>query len=70
MPLINWAQCAMCRIQVENNVSDGGLEMARGLNNGILYLFAAPYIAISVVAYFWYKQSKKNERKVSLGKRY
>lgn len=60
----------MCRTQVENNVSDGGLSMAEGLNTGILYLFFTPYIALGVVAFFWFRQSKWNERKVSVGKRY
>lgn len=63
------AQCAMCRTQVENNVSDGGMSLAEGLNTGILYLFITPYIAIGVVAFFWYRQSKHNERKVSFGRR-
>ena len=68
--LVSRAQCAMCRTQVENNVSDGGLSMAEGLNTGILYLFVTPYIALAVVAFFWFRQSKWNERKVSISKRY
>ncbi|WP_258105094.1 hypothetical protein [Marinoscillum sp. MHG1-6] len=57
------AQCAMCRTQVVNNVSQGDTSLAAGLNTGILYLFFTPYVAIAVVAYFWYKNAKVNEPK-------
>lgn len=70
LPMMVDAQCAMCRMQVVNNVSSGSLTLAQGLNYGILYLFFAPYLMMGVVAYFWYKTSKKNERKVSLNRRY
>jgi hypothetical protein len=55
-----WAQCAMCRTQLENNVSNGSPGIAAGINTGILYLLVMPYIAITVLGYFWYKSSKKN----------
>lgn len=55
------AQCAMCRTQLENNVSNGNPGLAAGLNTGILYLLSVPYLAIMVLGYFWYKSSKKNE---------
>jgi len=54
------AQCAMCRASVENNVSNGDIGIAAGLNTGILYLFVAPYLVIGTVAFFWYRNSKKN----------
>lgn len=54
------AQCAMCRTTLENNVSNGNLGIAAGINTGILYLFFAPYLAIGVIAFFWYKTSKRN----------
>jgi hypothetical protein len=53
------AQCAMCRATLENNVSNGEVGIAAGINFGILYLFAAPYVVISVIAYLWFKYSKK-----------
>ena len=34
------AQCAMCKAVVESGDSD----MAEGINNGILYLMAMPYL--------------------------
>ena len=57
----NQAQCAMCRTQLENNVSNGNPGLAAGLNTGILYLLSVPYLAIMVLGYFWYKSSKRNE---------
>ena len=57
------AQCAMCRATLENNVSNGNIGIAAGINFGILYLFFAPYLAVSVIAYLWYRTSKSNERK-------
>lgn len=63
------AQCAMCRATLENNVSNGDIGIAAGINFGILYLFAAPYTVIALIAFFWYKTSKRtsqNESKSSL----
>lgn len=52
------AQCAMCRASLENNVSNGNIGIAAGINFGILYLFAAPYVIIALIAFFWYRASK------------
>ena len=56
------AQCAMCRATLENNVSNGNIGIAAGINIGILYLFVAPYLAVGVLGYLWYRTSKSNER--------
>ncbi len=62
-----WAQCAMCRATVENNVSSGASRVGAGLNVGILYLLCMPYILFAVIGYFWYRNSKKNnDRKIRL----
>ena len=62
------AQCAMCRTTLENNVSNGNIGIAAGINFGILYLFAAPYTVIALIAFFWYRTSKRsqNESKGSM----
>ena len=60
-----FSQCAMCRATLENNISNGNIGIAAGINFGILYLFVAPYLAIIVVGYFWYRTSKKNENKLN-----
>lgn len=56
------AQCAMCRTQLENNYSNGNPGIAAGINTGILYLLAMPYLAAIVVGYLWLK-STRNARK-------
>lgn len=56
------AQCAMCRTTLENNVSNGDIGIAAGINLGILYLFVAPYLIISLIAFFWYRTSKNARR--------
>ena len=55
-----WAQCAMCRGTVENNVAVGDTSVGAGLNTGILYLFFMPYALFAVIAFFWYKAGKQN----------
>jgi len=57
-----YAQCAMCRASLENNVSNGNIGIAAGINFGILYLFVSPYLVIALIAYFWYRTSKSNSR--------
>lgn len=58
-----FAQCAMCRATLENNVSNGNIGIAAGINFGILYLFFAPYLAVGVIIFLWYRTSKNNARK-------
>ena len=62
----SFAQCAMCKATVENNVSNGEIGIAGNLNAGILYLFVMPYLAIGLIGYFWYKSSKSNAKKKSI----
>ncbi|WP_347173361.1 hypothetical protein [Polaribacter uvawellassae] len=52
------AQCAMCKAVVEN----GDQEMAEGINSGITYLMAFPYLLVALLAYvlFRYKKRIKN----------
>ena len=54
------AQCAMCRTTLENNISEGNPGIAAGINFGILYLLATPYLAIGLIIFFWFRASKKN----------
>ena len=49
------AQCAMCRAVLE---SEGNVAAAEGINNGIVYLMAIPYILVGVLFYFVYKKMK------------
>lgn len=47
------AQCAMCRAVLE---SGSDTSTAEGINNGIVYLMAIPYILVGVVFYAVYKK--------------
>ena len=42
------AQCSMCRAVLE---SEGAQETAKGINNGIIYLMAIPYLLVVFVGY-------------------
>lgn len=55
------AQCAMCKATVEN--AENSESFAAGLNAGILYLMSIPYILFGVIAFMWYRSSKKNKQK-------
>lgn len=61
------AQCAMCRSTLENNFSNGNAGIAAGINTGILYLLAMPYLAAMVLAYLWYKSTRNARKKLSNG---
>jgi hypothetical protein len=63
VPGASSAQCAMCRATLENNLSNGNVGIAAGINFGILYLFLAPYTFVALIAYLWYRTSKNNARK-------
>ena len=54
------AQCAMCKAVVEANLKEGGSAGA-GLNEGILYLMAMPYIAVLLFGVFYFLQKKHNQ---------
>ena len=50
------AQCSMCRAVLE---SEEALETAKGINNGIIYLMAIPYLLVGFVGYQVFKLLKK-----------
>lgn len=51
------AQCPMCRIAAESNLENGGTAGA-GLNTGILYMLAMPYLIVMILGYIWYRNKK------------
>ena len=53
--ICSFAQCAMCRTSAESDLQNGG-SIAKGLNSGILYLMAIPYIILMTGAYFFFKK--------------
>jgi hypothetical protein len=48
----------MCTVAVESNAKSGATS-TNGLNNGIMYLLAAPYLAIGIVGFIWYKKYRR-----------
>ena len=49
------AQCAMCKQAAETSLKSNPNSIARGLNSGILYLMAVPYL---LIAFIFRKQIK------------
>lgn len=54
-PMLSSAQCAMCRAVLE---SQDDSSMAEGINNGIVYLMALPYILVGALFYIVYRKMK------------
>lgn len=52
------SQCAMCRAVLE---SEEGKGTAKGINDGILYLMAIPYLVVGGIGFYLFKiyQRKK-----------
>ena len=47
------AQCAMCRAVLE---SEEDQSLAKGVNNGIVYLMVIPYVLIGGLGYYIYRK--------------
>ena len=47
------AQCAMCRAALESEADN---SQAEGVNNGIVYLMAIPYILVGGLFYLIYRK--------------
>jgi hypothetical protein len=55
-------QCAMCKQAAETSMKSDPNSVARGLNKGILYLMAVPYV---MIAFIFRKQLYAVWKKVS-----
>lgn len=54
-----FAQCPMCKASAESSMKEGS-RVAVGLNRGILYLLAMPYLFYSVLfLIYWLKTRRK-----------
>ena len=58
------AQCAMCKAVVETNLEAGGSK-GSGLNDGILYLMAFPYLAAVGFTILYFLQKKKTRNSLT-----
>ena len=54
------AQCPMCRMSAEQNLKDGGTA-GKGLNAGILYMLATPYLLVGGLGLVWWRNRRKEE---------
>ncbi len=59
LPELAEAQCSMCRAVLE---SDTDTSAAEGINNGILYLMAFPYLLVGGLGYYIYRSRKKSKK--------
>ena len=53
------AQCPMCKMAVESNLKGGG-SAGKGLNAGILYMLATPYVLVGGLAFVWWRNRRRN----------
>jgi len=59
------AQCAQCAATVETNAKSGD-NITKGLNKGILFLLAAPYMAVAIGGYVWYRNYRKKDVSINI----
>lgn len=52
------SQCAMCKASSEANLKAGGGD-PQGLNAGILYILALPYLLVLGIGYWWWSNRRK-----------
>lgn len=52
--IVSFAQCSIC----SKTATQLGEEAGRGLNGGILYLAAAPFLILSYIGYKWWKNNQ------------
>ncbi|MFC3199793.1 hypothetical protein ACFOET_19400 [Parapedobacter deserti] len=59
-PNVAHAQCAMCSLTAENATQNGNSQ-GKGLNKGILFLLAIPYLAAAGIGILWYKRYRSKK---------
>ncbi|WP_417861176.1 hypothetical protein [Winogradskyella sediminis] len=53
------AQCAMCRAVLESGEDQ---SMAEGVNDGIVFLMAVPYLLVAVIGFVIYRKFSKPDK--------
>lgn len=61
-PQLSTAQCAMCSLNAENSTK-GENTQGKGLNNGILFLLAMPFLIGAGVGILWYTKFRQKDIK-------
>lgn len=54
-----FSQCPMCKASVESSLKTTNNKVGLGLNDGILYLLAMPYLIVGGLGFLWYKKYRK-----------
>ena len=54
------AQCPMCKMSAEQNLKMGGTA-GKGLNRGILFMLAMPYLIVGTLGIVWYRNRRKED---------
>ncbi len=54
------AQCSMCTINAEQGAKNGNTQ-TKGINTGVLYLLAIPYLLVGGIGGLWYRNYRKNK---------
>ncbi|WP_209023054.1 hypothetical protein [Sphingobacterium sp. CZ-2] len=62
VPTVSSAQCAMCSLNAENSTKDGNTQ-GKGLNAGILFLLAMPFLFAAGMGILWYKKYRTPSEK-------
>jgi hypothetical protein len=58
------AQCAMCT----KTAAQLGEKPAAGMNTGILYLMATPFVIMGYLGFRWWKSQKSSNEAIESGK--
>jgi len=56
------AQCPMCKTAVTSNLENEASAVGLGLNGGILYLLAAPYLLVGFLVFMWLRHKKLQQK--------
>lgn len=54
------AQCAMCTANAEQGARNGNTQ-TKGINSGVLYLLAIPFLLAGGVGVLWYTNFRKKD---------
>lgn len=54
------AQCPMCKMSAEQNLKMGGTA-GKGLNRGILFMLAMPYVIVGTLGFVWLRNRRKED---------
>lgn len=56
------AQCPMCKTAVTSNLENDASNVGLGLNGGILYLLAAPYLLVGFLIFMWLRHRRLQQK--------